>query len=588
MPSPDVCNILPSWVSVLIETREEYLGRALLQSTSAGNLEISEYLLQEGADVNFCQGSYTPLVYAVFSKKLGLVKFLLASGADPNLTGSGEIVPLFGAAMGRSMELVEALLTGGADIHAEDFSGSNVLPFAQDILTLRFFLERGVDPNHRDASGRTPLHYACYIADLEISQYLLSQGADINFLHRLGTPLYWAVSSKNLQVVQFLLASGAEPNRSGYGGAVPLFTAAALGSMELVKALLAGGANIHAEDFSGSNVLPFAQDTPMLRFLLEQGVDPNHRNQVGATPLHYACRRPDTAHARIELLLQFGAVTAGDADNYGHTPEMAARVHARDSEDNGFTALDYAARAKHLDIVHLLAPIALPAPHVSAIPSPFYETQEKYLSIALVEASQAGSVEIAEHLLTQGANVNFLDEHVYPGTALFFAARTSLALVQLLLASGADPNLSTSHTSPPLFRAANVEISKALVSAGANIHAKNSDSRNLLASRFGDVEMLRFALERGVDPNNKDNFGWTPLHHVCNMMPMFAIPLVKELLQFGAARVEEVGGREGLTPVELAMRYASPELVRMLEPLVQDHNFKLKIATWLKEREGRS
>ncbi|KAJ6520423.1 ankyrin repeat-containing domain protein [Mycena sanguinolenta] len=209
MPSPDVYYNLLSWVSALVETREEYLGRALLQSTNAGNLEISEYLLQEGADVNFCQGSYTPLFYAVYSKKLGLLKFLLASGADPNLTGSGEIVPLFSAAMGRSMELIEALLAGGAEIHAQNSCSCNALAYAKDTTMFRFFLERGVDPNHRDASGRTSLHHACCLpmADRESATELLVQygaaiieGAD-DYRH---TPVDLAMKKDIPQIVRML------------------------------------------------------------------------------------------------------------------------------------------------------------------------------------------------------------------------------------------------------------------------------------------------------------------------------------------------------------------------------------------------
>ncbi|KAJ6520421.1 ankyrin repeat-containing domain protein [Mycena sanguinolenta] len=165
-PSPDLCNNLLPSVSVRLETQEEYLGRALIGSTKAGHLEVSQYLVGEGADVNFRD---TPLNTAVSSKNLELVQFLLTSGSDPNRSAPGlrRGLPLFRAAKHSSIELVEALLAAGANPHATDEASHNVLAVIRDIKLLWpcLFLERGVNPNHRDKYGRTPLHYACLPLD---------------------------------------------------------------------------------------------------------------------------------------------------------------------------------------------------------------------------------------------------------------------------------------------------------------------------------------------------------------------------------------------------------------------------------------
>ncbi|KAJ6520417.1 ankyrin repeat-containing domain protein [Mycena sanguinolenta] len=262
---------------------------------------------------------------------------------------------------------------------------------------------------------------------------------------------------------------------------------------------------------------------------------------------------------------------------------MAERVHTR--EDNHLTPLDYAARGGYLDIVQMLAPIPIPIVPRNLVSK--LEMQQRYLSIALLEAARSASLPICRHLVKEGADVNFLYERFYTGTALFFAARSNAALVQFLLETGADPNLHTSFGVTPIFSAADLDIKRTLLGAGADIHAKSEYSRNVLAYHIVDVEQLRFSLEQGVDPNNEDDFGQTPLHYACGKKPSDAYTPVQILLQFGATTVEKVDN-DGFTPVHLAMRMGSSEVIEILEPLVQDPDLKLKITTWRNESEERN
>ncbi|KAJ6578779.1 ankyrin repeat-containing domain protein [Mycena vulgaris] len=225
--------------------------------------------------------------------------------------------------------------------------------------------------------------------------------------------------------------------------------------------------------------------------------------------------------------------------------EMATRVHTR----MYYTALDYAARSRHMGIVRVLAPI--PIPGSSDRTGVLYE---QYLSRALITSAQAGSVKISQYLISQGAAINFLDDG-FGGTPLYCAARTG-----------------------------NLEI--ALLDAGADIHVKDCYSRSVLHNV--GVELLRFFLERGVDPNLKNTFGRTPAHDACDMINAeIAKASVELLLQFGAGPVDEANQR-GVAVVDLAMRSRHTEIVKILEPLVQNPNLQAKIAKWWEERKGES
>jgi len=262
--------------------------------------------------------------------------------------------------------------------------------------------------------------------------------------------------------------------------------------------------------------------------------------------------------------------------------EMRTRVHTRrgwhrETSKNA-TALDYAANFGHMDIVRLLAPIPTPSPAIS---------RRLYLSVALVEAITVEYSEISEYLISEGADVNFLEEP-FISSPLYHAAGTgNLGLVQLLLASGADPNLQIGNI--PLFTAVsgqNMDIVQALVEAGADIHVRDDSLQNVLPRCSPSVELLRFFLERGVDPNNEDSRGDIPLHHICRRGPAeFAKASVELLLQFGAATVEKADWR-GRTPVDIAMRMGYSEIVQILEPLVQNHDLQSRIAAWREAQEG--
>ncbi|KAF8204498.1 ankyrin repeat-containing domain protein [Mycena galopus ATCC 62051] len=271
-------------------------------------------------------------------------------------------------------------------------------------------------------------------------------------------------------------------------------------------------------------------------------------------------------------------------------------VHTRES-DGGMTALDWAAHCGHMDIVKLLAPIPIGA--TAVIPHPplvarsdvvlppvslRFQTQAQYLAGALLQSVMLGHREISEYLVLEGADVDYLDRRFYSGTVLYHAVESNnLDLVQLLLASGADPNLSIPTAERiPILATPNLDILQALLDGGANINAEDHYSQSVFAFHK-DAETLRFFLEYGADPNHTDGFGQTPLHYACSRGVAAAVEL---LLQFGATTVEKAD-IQGDTPVDLAMYRSGgfPEVLKILEPRVRDPDLKLRIETWWEEEK---
>ncbi|KAJ7361112.1 ankyrin repeat-containing domain protein [Mycena albidolilacea] len=157
--------------------------------------------------------------------------------------------------------------------------------------------------------------------------------------------------------------------------------------------------------------------------------------------------------------------------------------------------------------------------------------------------------------------------------------------VQLLLSAGAAPN---GHGDAiPLFEAvyrSNLPMVRMLVDAGADIHIRNSELDHVL-SWSTTVELLRFFLERGVDPYTADSGGCTALHFVCATGGTYDERFVELLCQFGAVPERINGDRK--TAVDLVMDNLFPKFVRALEPFVRDPDRKARIAEWWEVQKQR-
>ncbi|HXG91042.1 MAG TPA: ankyrin repeat domain-containing protein [Blastocatellia bacterium] len=74
-------------------------------------------------------------------------------------------------------------------------------------------LDRGVDPNSKDESGRTPLMEAIFAGHTDTIEALLERGADPNIADECGwTALMEAASKGHCEIVKLLLAHNADVN----------------------------------------------------------------------------------------------------------------------------------------------------------------------------------------------------------------------------------------------------------------------------------------------------------------------------------------------------------------------------------------
>ncbi|XP_077987896.1 uncharacterized protein LOC144442424 [Glandiceps talaboti] len=101
------------------------------------------------------------------------------------------------------------------------------------------YLEDGGDPNARDSSGYTGLHYASRNGHLATCRLLVNKGADPNAQTKSGvTPLHRAAYCQYSDIVKLLLSNQADPTLTDDDGKSPLHKAAEKGNYEICQMLI--------------------------------------------------------------------------------------------------------------------------------------------------------------------------------------------------------------------------------------------------------------------------------------------------------------------------------------------------------------
>jgi len=167
------------------------------------------------------------------------------------------------------------------------------------------FVKEGIDINLKDDNGRTPLHHASYYAKLDVVQYLLSNGANIQAIDNEGiSPLHlvadcWHFSENQLRettcinMTKLLLSHKAKTNYRSKFSWLPLHVAIFRGNTKLIP-LLAKGVNIKLRTDRNMTLLHLAvagNNLLTVKKVCNLKVDQNARDNEGWTALHMAARK---------------------------------------------------------------------------------------------------------------------------------------------------------------------------------------------------------------------------------------------------------------------------------------------------------
>lgn len=323
--------------------------KIVVAAAGRGDLETVRQLLDDKPTWIHTVGSHgrTMLWEAAYRGKLEMIEFLLERGADINLPGCYhikhrvEITPYCVARYQGRDSAAELLLQHGAtiDIHTaaylRDYDTVHAHLDNDPSLVNKGYLQAVMLPagqphsfEHREAAWATPLCYAIVGGNLKIVERLISQGATIE--PHSGRFLDYAMASGRVEIVKTLLENGADPSEA------PRILDDNSEMSRLLKNYGAPPKDIDDQGDMGWPMLVYVcrgdngeHPDEILR-LLELGADIDVRNYKGKTALHYAAKAGFLKV--ISLLIEKGA-TIDALDNSGETALFEAiRSTIKDGE----------------------------------------------------------------------------------------------------------------------------------------------------------------------------------------------------------------------------------------------------------------
>ena len=591
---------LPNSNSVIPLSMKTHSGRTILHiACKNSNVYVAAKLLEAGADSNVSDVfGFTPLsvrtdcggtILHVACQKghVNLVKKLLKAGADPNVTDECGFTPLMMAVVSTSKSgittdkayfVIIALCNSKcsvnvafvpskpSDTNVQYYEGSTALHMAIDEwrvnqLCAQALVDNGAALDARDVHGRTPLHIASMRGHHHLIKLLAPTPESFYFKDNDGcTPLHYACENSHLKCIRECI--------------------------------------VHVPDVI-SDLMNVANN---------DGITPlSVRTGSGGTILHVTCYKGDIN--LVKKLLEVGA-DPNEADKFGYTPLMRAVVS---TSKFGVTmdAVNSIITTLCNSTCNVNAPFVVSKPFDSTVS---YHKGSTALHMAI--DNWIYSQLCVQTLVDKGAALNTMDVH--GRTALHIASiRGHSGLINILAPTPASLCLKDNDGCTPLYYAcknSHLECVREFIDQCPDItrdlmKVANNDGTTPLSVRTGsggtilhvacdkgDKILVKKLLEAGADPNEPDEFGFTPLlrallstskssittdvhccegptavHMAIDILTDYQLCALVLVINGAALDARDVHGR---TPLHLATMWGYHRLIKLLAPSQEAFYFK--------------
>lgn len=507
---------------------------ALVPAANQGHEEIVKFLIEQGADLHAKdKDGVNPLMEASVMGHTAVVKMLLDAGASASEVSDTGVSALWLAAGEGRLEVVKLLFeVGHADINNARADGVTALMAAAaggHPKTVKYLLDKGVDPQAEDKDGLPALATAAEKGNLEVLQSIFAavpekeRDEHVNHMSTTGfTALIVASAHGHNDCVTYLVEdAAAEVDQAQEETKVTaLMYAAASGHLDVVKTLLKHGADVnkaHTNDGTALLESCTAGQLEILKTLVEKGAKYDIVDKDGVTPLMSAASQGhyDCVQYLVEKLKE------------SMSPEVFQEYLNRLSYSGG-SAVMFSSAAGIANITSLLIKEGANYDEVAKATPEYLEALAEAISKGTVPedqephidgvssmhvAAQGGHIKTLKVLLEAGAEVNVKDEE--DRTPLLLAVKGNYGDIAVeLVSAGANPNMpykddegNDHNLLMDAIIVENEEFALALIEKGADYIAYRDDqkiSTLLQASHRGLTVVVKALLNKHAALKDKD------------------------------------------------------------------------------------
>jgi ankyrin repeat protein len=450
---------------------------ALQVGVVSRNSEVLEFILSYGADVNVEGGCYgTYIRAAVEIEDLEICRLLISKGADVNLTIVASETALLSAATKENLDICQLLLTSGTiiidGIMKVAWSTENEKKW--DMLHLL-----GRHGGNRGRNTSSIFRYLAAILGFTIrSRKVQNVTQRLQFQHQRQRRSLWHCYSNGRQLAKpgacaALPDHGANPNIIGGEFGAALHAAVVCGRDDLFTMLIDAGADVNAVS-NGDTALHLAarhRHNKLAEILLEKGANPAAVGASRRTALLLTAASGQESWVKL-LLNKYGSINKNTSN--GNIALSLAAVDAAVDAD-GRVTLHLAAMNGHDGVVRLLLKTGASS---DTTLHKVGATKHERLLMLLAEADG-------------GINRKDSSGDVPLGLA---AANQHKAVVNLLLANGADIVSCGDAALRIDIRTKDISLVEVLIKKGADVNATGPNGQTILQlallKETGDIVRL--------------------------------------------------------------------------------------------------
>lgn len=398
--------------------------------------------------------------------------------------------------------------------------------------SIKFLLDQPGNPVTKSThDNRRYLHWAANKGNIEIVNYLISKGADINYEDSLGTTALALAASggqKNTAVYEAFFKAGLDPKKKYKDDVTLLLMAIPYDKdLSLTNYFISKGLSLKDTDKDGNTAFNYATktgDLNLLKTLIEKGVKYNDNALIIAAQGNRRDSNPiEVYQYLVETLKLKPTATATDGESVLHflvtKPKqteiinyfIAKGVDVNKADKQGNTVLMKAASAReNTEALELLLPMVKNS-----------AAQNNKGESALTTAVQSGTPKAVEILLNNGADAKIVNkEGNNLGVYLVQSYRPQM---------NRGPEAGNTPKQDPFA----VKM-KLLQDKGLDLAAPQKDGSTLyhFALLKNDINLLKKIADLKIDINAKNKDGLTALHKAAMVAKDDTI--LKYLISIGA------------------------------------------------------